>query len=94
MTMAKKNGFNPFVFSTVMLSGEEAGVIGGGTGQGGLAPRPVSYSDWLTSPWAEDYDFNGNGEYEWTEYAYWWQDQNFTMDAWNELNPGHDWPLP
>ncbi len=90
--MKKNYSFNPLVRPAVLLSGDDT-VIGGGSGQGGLAPRPISYSDWVTSPWAEDYDFNGDGDYSLEEYAYWWEDQNFTMEAWNELNPNDPWPL-
>ena len=40
--MKKNYTFNPLVHPAVLLSGDDV-VIGGGTGQGGLAPRPISY---------------------------------------------------
>ena len=89
--MAKGYIFDPWI----LLSGDEGGstVIGGGTGQGTSNPFPMSYAEWLTSGFQYGYDFDEDGVYSIEEFAYWWEDQHFTMEQWGEYNPGVDWPL-
>lgn len=79
--MKKNYTFNPLVRPAVLLSGDDT-VIGGGTGQGALNPFPMSYSDWKTSGFQEGYDFNQDGAFDLEEYAYWWDDCNFTYEQW------------
>ena len=94
--MAKKPGFKPFILMDSGTPGDEV-VIGGGSGQGGSDPIPMSYNEWVASAWATDY--NDDGEYTWEEFSWWWEDSGFTMDQWDEYNPDHPWeaewdPLP
>lgn len=79
--MKKNYTFNPLVHPVVFSAGD-ATVIGGGSGQGALNPFPMSYSDWQTSGFQEGYDFNQNGAFDFNEYAYWWDDCNFTFEQW------------
>ena len=76
-----------------------AGVIGGGTAQGGLhsgdstpAPLvPMSFTAWASSGFAAAYDFNADGNTEQNEanmyeYGLWWFEQGFTEDQWNSCD--------
>lgn len=84
--MSKKYGFSPFVFLLDVGGDEEES--GGGSGQSGVRPSPCTYNVWLKC-FAKDYDDNG---YDTTDFAKWWQENSFSIDAWNELNP--DIPFP
>ena len=88
--MSKKKYIAPYVI--LGLSGGDSGnVIGGGTGEGGQLPFPMSYEDWCTSGFQYAYDFDPIGEYSLDEYANWWLDNEFTMEQWAEFNPDHPW---
>jgi hypothetical protein len=89
--MAKKNAFSPIIFSSVILTGSEGTVIGGGSGHGGLnqPASPMSFDDWKNSDWAEDLIQNGIIDED--DYAAWWESWSFTKDQWEYYNPNLPW---
>lgn len=92
--MNKRQFIAPYILLTGGLNdGGEGNVIGGGTGQGGVNPFPMSYEDWVNSGFQYGYDFDGDNEYSLEEFASWWEDNGFTEDQWEEFNHDHAWPL-
>ena len=57
--MAKKYGFDPFILLT-METPQPTTVVGGGSGQGGHSPFPMSFAAWSESPFVDDYDLDGD----------------------------------
>ena len=90
--MSKRKFIVPYVMLS-MSGGDNDTVIGGGTGENTTDPFPMSFEDWQTSGFQIGYDFDEDGEFGIEEFANWWEDNGFTMEQWNELNPDHPWPL-
>ena len=88
--MAKKPGFKPFILMDSGTPGDEV-VIGGGSGQGGSDPFPMSYKEWAGSAWSEGYDIDGSGDFSHEEFAWWWVDNGFSVDDWTLNNPDIPW---
>ncbi len=87
--MSKKYSFSPFVF--LLDVGGDDDVSGGGSGQSGvhpLGPVACNFDFWLKN-FATDYDGDG---YDMEDFGQWWTENGFTMDAWNEYNPGVPFP--
>ena len=81
--MAKKS-FDPFVL-LLMPDPEPTTVTGGGTGQSTTDPYPCSFADWQTM-FGQDMD--DDEDIDMNDYMLWWDGQGFSMEAWNEFNPG------
>jgi hypothetical protein len=81
--MARKNIFAPGILFTIP-DPQPTTVVGGGTGQSTTDPYPCSYSDWLIL-FSDDYDLDGT-EGTRDDYMQWWNDNNFSMEAWKAYN--------
>lgn len=86
--MAKKIGFMPKIILRDITPGDDT-VIGGGTGQSTTDPFPCDFADWQTM-FAEDYDLDEDIDFN--DYATWWEENEFSMDDWDRLNPGTPFP--
>lgn len=63
-------------------------VVGGGTGQDTTDdPYPCSFNDWMTL-FQDNYDGDEDGIIDFEDYRTWWEDNEFSMEAWDEYNPG------
>lgn len=80
-----------FIAPYILLSTGGGSVVGPGSGQGGLdqPASPMSYSDWLSSDWAEDIILDEEINEE--DYAAWWESWNFSREDWIRLNPTLSW---
>ncbi len=66
------------------------GVIGGGSGHGSPDVYPMSFSEWVSSGHAYDFDLDGTVDI-WDLY-YWWDAYGLPVDEWYRLNPGYNYP--
>ena len=83
--------FNPRVKRGIMLVHPLAdGVIGGYSGHGLYYPFPLSFSDWSSLYVGED--LNNDNVVDIYDYYFWWDANNFSQAAWEELNPDMPWP--
>ena len=89
--MNKRQFIAPYILlSGTGLEGDDSGtVIGGGTGHGSTNAVPCSFEAWLNSTWASDLIQNGTiDEYD---FAAWWENNNFSQEDWEDLNPDLPW---
>lgn len=91
--MSKKFFLNPFVIATLDIDDDDE-FTGGGTGEYGVNPFPMSLSDWLGNT-GYAFDYNEDNIYDKADYLIWWNAQDpaygFTPEKYQELNGE---PLP
>jgi len=88
--MSKRKFIAPYIILGVTGS-DSGGVIGGGSGQGGVErpTNPMSYAAWLESDWRDDLLIDG--EINEDDYAMWWESWGFSQEDWENLNPDLPW---
>lgn len=93
--MSKKFFLNPFVIATLDIDDGDDEFTGGGTGEYGVNPFPMSCDEWLGDT-GYAFDYTGDGKYDKDDYVAWWKAQSleyaaFTAEKYFELNGE---PLP
>ena len=83
--MAKRKFSQPLVILST-TPGDDV-VIGGGTGQGTIDPYPCSFGEWQKL--FED-DYLPDDTIDFNDYVQWWADNGFSLEDWEEYNPGVD----
>lgn len=88
--MEKKNTFAPGVLIT-FSEPQPTTVVGGGTGQSTTNPFPCNFSTWQTL-FSDDFTFDHEENFD--DYMQWWYNNKFSMEAWDEYNPGVEFKPP
>lgn len=81
--MAKKRFIAPFVLMSSTPTDETE--YGGGTGQTTTDPFPCSFADYQSM---FEYDHDMDGDMDFDDYGQWWADNGFSVEVWEQFNPG------
>lgn len=75
----------------IILTAASPNAGGGGSNIGGVdsvRPLPMTFEEWAQSRFCADYDWNGEVEFD--DYARWWAQSGFSIDAFTEYT-GQPW---